>query len=285
MPKTYNELYIALRQKLRDAGIEAYALEARLLLAHAAGKAPAKLMADLQLYSSGEIEEKAEALANRRLTGEPAAYILGEWGFYGLNLKVAPGVLIPRSDTEVLVEKALEKLRESNDAPRVLDLCTGTGCIGCAIGHELPDSRIVMADCSAKALILARENARACGLENRAVCMEMDVRETPQVLLGSFDMIVSNPPYIAHDEIASLDASVRDYEPHEALCGGADGLDFYRVILQNWKPLLRRSGWMLFEVGETQAEDVRLLMLKAGLRSVGVEKDTAGFDRVVFGRL
>ena len=285
MPKTYNELYIGLRQQLRDAGIEAYALESRLLLAHAADKTPEKLMADLQLYSSAEIEEVCACLAARRLNGEPAAYILGEWGFYGLNLKVAPGVLIPRSDTEVLTEKALELLRGSTDEPRVLDLCTGSGCIGCAIGHEMPKSRIVMVDCSAKALILAKENARACGLGARSVCMEMDVREAPQVLLGSFDMIVSNPPYIARAEIGSLDPSVRDYEPHEALDGGEDGLDFYRVLLQNWKPLLRRSGWMVFEVGETQAEDVKRLMLKAGLRSIGIEKDTAGYDRVVYGRL
>ena len=285
MPKTYNELYIGLRQQLRDAGIEAYALESRLLLAHAADKTPEKLMADLQLYASDEIEAGCAALAERRLAGEPAAYILGEWGFYGLDLKVAPGVLIPRSDTEVLVEKALDLLRASTDEPRVLDLCTGSGCIGCAIGHALPKSRIVMVDVSTKALILARENARLCGLDTRAVCMEMDVCEVPQVLLGSFDMIVSNPPYIARAEIAELDVSVRDYEPHEALDGGADGLDFYRIILQNWKPLLRRSGWMAFEVGETQAEDVKMLMLKAGLRSVGAEKDTAGYDRVVYGRL
>ena len=285
MPKTYNELYIGLRQEFRDAGIEAYALEARLLLAHAADKTPAKLMADLQLYASDEIEAGCAALAARRLAGEPTAYILGEWSFYGLDLKVAPGVLIPRSDTEVLVEKALELLRGSTDEPRVLDLCTGSGCIGCAIGNALPKSRIVMVDNSAKALILARENARLCGLDTRAVCMEMDVCAEPQALLGSFDMIVSNPPYIARAEIETLDASVRDYEPHEALCGGEDGLDFYRALLKNWKPLLRRSGWMVFEVGETQAEDVKLLMLKAGLRSVGVEKDTAGYDRVVYGRL
>ena len=183
------------------------------------------------------------------------------------------------------MEKALELLHGSTDEPRVLDLCTGTGCIGCAIGNALPKSRIVMVDNSAKALILAKENARACGLGARAVCMEMDVCETPQVLLGSFDMIVSNPPYIARAEIETLDASVRDYEPHEALDGGEDGLDFYRVILQNWKPLLRRSGWMVFEVGETQAEDIKMLMLKAGLRSIGIEKDTAGYDRVVYGRL
>jgi len=285
MPKTYNEIYIALRNKLRDAGVEASALEARLLLAHAADKAPEKLMADLQLYASDAIEAESEALAARRLAGEPAAYILGAWGFYGLDLKVAPGVLIPRSDTEVLVDKALELLRDTTDAPRVLDLCTGSGCIGCAIGHTLPKSRILMADNSAKALILAQENVRQCGLRERAECMELDVRVPPQTTLGSFDMIVSNPPYIAREEIQTLDASVRDYEPREALDGGEDGLDFYRDILRVWTPYLRRAGWMVFEVGETQAQDVKLLMLQAGLHAVGIQKDTADYDRVVFGRL
>ena len=285
MPKTYNELYIALRQRLRDAGIEAYALEARLLLAHAAGKTQEKLLADLRLYASDAVEECVSELAERRLTGEPAAYLTGRWSFYGLELRVAPGVLIPRSDTEVLVETALELLRGSTQAPRILDLCAGTGCIGCAVAHALPDSRVVLADNSAAAIAIARENSSLCALEERVACMEMDVREVPQVLLGSFDMIVSNPPYIAHAELETLDPSVRDYEPHEALDGGEDGLDFYRVILKNWKPMLRRPGWMVFEVGETQAEDVKMLMLKAGLHSIGMAKDTAGYDRVVYGRL
>lgn len=283
MPKTYNELYMSMRRGLQEADVDAFSLEARLLLAHAAQKSPEKLLAELQLYASEEIEQRAEELLRRRLAGEPAAYLLGNWGFYGLDLAVAPGVLIPRSDTEVLVDAALELLRGITSAPRVLDLCTGTGCIGCAIATALPESRIVMADISEVALATARENVRRCGLESRAQVVELNVLQPPAGLLGSFDMIVSNPPYIESDEIALLDASVRDFEPHLALDGGADGLVFYRALLTHWKPLLRRAGQMVFEVGETQAEAVRMLMLSAQLHGIGMRQDTAGYDRVVFG--
>jgi release factor glutamine methyltransferase len=285
MPKTYNELYIDLRRRLRDAGVEADTLEAALLVAHAAGKSYAKLMADLRLYSSPEIEARVEALARRRLAGEPAAYITGSWSFCGLELAVSPDVLIPRSDTEILVETALNLSGKSDSELRILDLCTGSGCVGIALAHFLPRSRVVLADVSAAALRVARENVQRCGCGARAMCVEADALTLPSAYLGSFDLIVSNPPYIPNAEIASLDASVREYEPRLALDGGDDGLRFYRAILGGWKSLLRQSGWMLFEVGETQAQEVEKLMRLAGLRSLGRARDSAGYDRVVFGRL
>lgn len=284
MPKTYNELYLALRQRLRDAGVDAHALEARLIVAGAAGKTPEKLLQDLQLYASDEIEQRVDALAARRLSGEPAAYLVGRWGFYGLDFAVTPDVLIPRMDTEVLVDCALARLRGKTELARVLDLCTGSGCIGCAIAHALPQSRAVLADISAPALAVARENIAALGLAGRVSAEQLDVRRDPPRELGSFDMIVSNPPYIRDDEMPELDASVRDYEPALALAAGADGLDFYRAIAEKWTPLLRLGGWMLLEVGEGQAPDVTALLRRAGLRSLGTARDTAGTERVVFGR-
>lgn len=284
MPKTYNELYLALRQRLRDAGVDAHALEARLIVAGAAGKTPEKLLQDLQLYASDEIEQRVDALAARRLSGEPAAYLVGRWGFYGLDFAVTPDVLIPRMDTEVLVDCALARLRGKTELARVLDLCTGSGCIGCAIAHALPQSRAVLADISAPALAVARENIAALGLAGRVGAEQLDVRRDPPRELGSFDMIVSNPPYIRDDEMPELDASVRDYEPALALAAGADGLDFYRAIAEKWTPLLRLGGWMLLEVGEGQAPDVTALLRRAGLRSLGTARDTAGTERVVFGR-
>lgn len=284
MPKTYNELYLALRQRLRDAGVDAHALEARLIVAGAAGKTPEKLLQDLQLYASDEIEQRVDALAARRLQGEPAAYLVGRWGFYGLDLAVTPDVLIPRMDTEVLVDCALARLRGKTELARVLDLCTGSGCIGCAIAHALPQSRAVLADISASALAVARENIAALGLTGRVSAELLDVRCDPPRALGSFDMIVSNPPYIRDDEMPKLDASVRDYEPALALAAGADGLDFYRAIAEKWTPLLRLGGWMLLEVGEGQAPDVTALLRRVGLRSLGTARDTAGTERVVFGR-
>ena len=284
MPKTYNDIYISLSRRLKDAGVEANTLEARLIVAAAAGKTQAELLRDLQLYSSAEIEEKAAALAERRLAGEPAAYVTGRWGFYGLEFKVSPDVLIPRSDTEVLVEQAFEKLHGRADA-RILDLCTGSGCVGCALARILPRSRAVLLDNSEKALSVAQENVWTLGLADRVECVRGDVRQLPSPGLGSFDLIAANPPYVRSAEWAVLDASVRDFEPREALDGGADGLDFYRAILENWMKVLRQSGWLLFEVGEDQTQDVALLLRRAGLRSIGSARDTLGYDRVVFGKL
>ena len=285
MPKTYNERYIDLRNRLRGAGVEAATLEAGLLVAHAAGKPYAKLMADLRLYTSPEVEARTEELARRRLNGEPAAYLIGSWSFCGLDLAVNPSVLIPRSDTEVLVETALKLSGKSDSSLRILDLCTGSGCIGCALLRFLPNSRAVLADVSPEALRVAKENVQRCRLGGRALCVEADALSEPDRRLGSFDLIVCNPPYIPAREIADLDGSVRDYEPALALDGGDDGLRFYRAILGAWKSLLRQGGWICFEVGETQADDVEKLMRLAGLHTLGRAKDTAGYDRVVYGRL
>ena len=285
MPKTYNELYIDLRRRLRSAGVEASTLEAALLVAHAAGKDYAQLMADLRLYTSEEVAARVEQLARRRLAGEPAAYIIGSWGFCGLDLAVNEHVLIPRSDTEVLVETALNLSGNSDSELRILDLCTGSGCIGVALAHFLPKSRVVLADVSEDALRVARENIQRCALGTRALCIEADALTPPSQRLGSFDLIVCNPPYIPAREIAALDASVRNFEPRLALDGGDDGLRFYRAVLGGWKTLLRQSGWLIFEVGETQADEVEKLMRLAGLRSLGRAKDTAGYDRVVYGRM
>ena len=235
MIRTYNELYMALRKRLKDMGVEACSLEAQLLLARASEKTPAQLLRDLRLYASPEIEAALKELAERRMRGEPAAYILGKWEFYGLDLTVTPEVLIPRADTEVLVDKALELAGKDGGALRILDLCTGSVCIGCALGRMLPQSHVVLADLSREALNIAKQNARDCGLGARAVCVEADAMSEPAPQLGSFDLLVCNPPYVAKDEIPALDASVRDYEPLTALDGGADGLDFYRSITRRWK--------------------------------------------------
>lgn len=285
MPKTYSQLYIDARRALKEAGIEAHSLEARLLICHAAGKNQAELLRDMPLYSSNQVEHALEGYLSRRLRGEPVAYISGIWEFYGVPLEITPDVLIPRADTEVLVDKALELTRQRNAAPRVLDLCCGSGCIGLAIAHTLPESRVVMLDLSRKALEVTRRNIRANGLSARAVCIEGDALIPPADNLGSFDLILSNPPYIASGEIKTLDISVRDFEPHSALDGGEDGLMFYRFIAKEWKRALRIGGWLIFEVGETQAAEVQKIMRLEGFKNVDCAKDSAGIDRVVFGRV
>ena len=216
MPKTYNDLYLATRTALKNAGVEAYALEARLLVAYAVGKTKEEFVRDLRLYTSDENEQKIEALLQRRIAGEPLAYLIGEWEFHGLPIVVTPDVLIPRMDTEVLVDAALRVLVGRKMNARILDLCSGSGCIGCALAHELPAARVVMVDISDEALTVSKENLRR-NHQNRTICLKADALEKPPMGIGTFDLIVSNPPYVASMDILTLDSSVRDYEPLGAL--------------------------------------------------------------------
>ena len=283
--RTYNDIYISTRNKLKNSGIEGYALEAKILVAQAAGKTTTQLLRDLNLYTSKEIEARVESFTERRLNGEPVAYITGGWEFYGLPFRVTPDVLIPRMDTEVTVDAVKELLIGNKMDARVLDLCCGSGCITCAIGHELPATKLVAVDISANALEVCRHNVNANRLGSRVLCMQADATVSPPMGIGSFDVIVSNPPYIASEEIKTLDRSVKDYEPLWALDGGEDGLKFYRTIIKYWKALLRPEGSLVFEVGENQAEAVMEMLLSAGFSSAYTRKDTQDIDRVVVGRM
>lgn len=269
---------------LRDNGVEAYSLEARILLAAAAGKTTEQLMRDMYLYTSSEIEDRAMDMIQRRLRGEPLAYISGLWEFYGLPMTVTPDVLIPRMDTEILVEAAIDAVKSMGMKGRILDLCCGSGCIACALANELPAARLVAADLSPSALEVCRKNIKDNKLTSRIIPMNADAMTWPPMSIGSFDIIVSNPPYIPSFELIELDCSVRDYEPMTALDGGEDGLDFYRAIIKYWTITLRANGLMMFEVGEGQAQDVSQMLLAAGYVSVETRKDTLGFDRVVIGK-
>ena len=226
--KTYNELYINTRNTLKRSGIEAYALEARVLVASAAGKTVQQLLRDLSLYTTDQVEGLVREYTERRLNGEPVAYITGDWEFYGLPMKVTKDVLIPRSDTELLVDLVKEALTGRKMDARVLDLCCGSGCITCAVGHELPATKLVAVDISASALEICRANVSLNRLNTRVICMQADATASPPLGIGNFDVIVSNPPYIKSGEIPKLDRSVKDYEPMWALDGGKDGLRFYK---------------------------------------------------------
>lgn len=283
--KTYNDLYLSTRNLLRQSGVEAYALEARVLVAGAAGKSIQQFLKDINLYTTPQVENTVLDYTARRLRGEPVAYITGSWEFYGLPMLVTPDVLIPRMDTEVLVDAAKEVLVGYKMDARVLDLCCGSGCITCAIGHELPATRLVAVDLSATALEVARQNIARCRLNSRVISLQADATASPPLGIGNFDLIVSNPPYIPSAEILTLDRSVRDYEPVWALDGGEDGLRFYKSIIKYWKSLLRPLGYLIFEVGEGQAEAVSEMLLAAGFHSVSTRKDTLGIDRVVIGRM
>lgn len=239
-------------------------------------------MRDQRLYVPDDCFEKAvEEMIVRRLTGEPIAYVVGEWEFYGLPLQISEEVLIPRVDTEVLAGAAIKVLKHK--AGRVLDLCAGSGCIGLAIAANVPDSRVVLADKSVGAIRICRANMLKNNLSRSVTCIEVDAEQNPPMLLGRFDMIVCNPPYIPTGDIPLLDASVKDYEPFLALDGGEDGLDFYRSITSKWKAVLKDGGHMMFECGAGQADSVGEIMKANGFTGITTIKDTLGIDRVVTG--
>ena len=285
MAKTYNDIYIKARKRLKEAGIDAYGLEARLIVSQAAGKTMEKLMQDLNLYASDEFADDVQAMVERRITGEPVAYITGQWEFYGVPLEITRDSLIPRTDTEVLVKAAITLFEGRNGTPRILDLCAGSGCVGVAMGVHMPGARIVMVDNSRRALSLCRRNISRNNLDIRVMCVEADVTETPPLLLGDFDLITCNAPYIPTAELETLDSSVKDYEPIQALDGGPDGLDIIRPVIRLWKGVLRDNGVMMLEIGEGQAPAVAQLLEQAGFTGVRALQDAAGTDRVMVARL
>ena len=284
MATTYNNLYMDIRQTLRRAGIEAATLEARELVCCAAGKSREQFYRDMALYASDPVEEKLAELLERRLAGEPVAYLIGEWEFYGLPLDISESVLIPRPDTETLVDHVVAWLRPLPEC-RVLDLCAGSGCIGLAIASQVPGARVVLGELDEGALRICRQNIRRNGLTGRVTAMQLDALHPPLQRLGEFDCIVSNPPYIPTGDLPGLDPSVRDYEPHMALDGGADGLDFYRAILRHWPVVLHPGSRLYFEVGIGQADDVLRLMRSVGFGDLEILPDPAGIPRVVLGAL
>jgi release factor glutamine methyltransferase len=253
-------------------------LEARYIVMHAAGKTHEELVRDYHIYASDKISAEVDDMVNRRLNGEPPAYIVGSWEFYGLPMCITRDVLIPRVDTEVLAEAAIERLDKSG-SPRVLDLCTGSGCVGLAIARNVPNAKITLLDISENALRVAKLNARALGLTVN--CVAADVLKPPSLQLGCFDMIVCNPPYIPSAEIERLDASVKNFEPLCALDGGEDGLDFYRAVVKSWSRLLKDGGYLLFELGAGQLEAVRQICLEEDFAAFEVLRDTGGIDRVL----
>ena len=284
MAITYNNLYLDIRQQLRKAGIEAATLEARELVCFGTGKSREDLARDGGLYASPELERQVRSLVDRHLAGEPVAYLIGEWEFYGLSLDISPDVLIPRPDTEVLAGQAIEYIQTLGEC-RVLDLCAGSGCIGLAMASQAPQARVVLGEYSDAALKVCRQNIRRNGLSGRVVPMQADAREKPERSLGEFQCIVSNPPYIPRADIETLDASVRDYEPHLALDGGEDGLNFYQTISGKWKDALAPGGRLYFEVGIGQADSVLRIMRAQGFGDIQIVKDLHDIPRVVFGTL
>ena len=283
MATTYNNLYLDTRKRLRARGVEMAQLEARELVCFTADKTREQFFRDLPLYASKEVEEKVEELTQRRLAGEPVAYIIGEWEFYGLPLDISRDVIIPRADTETLAERAILLAKAAGEGARVLDLCAGSGCVGLAVAANAPNCRVVLADISEGALRICKQNVRRNNLNARVTCVQADALAAPAASLWDFDVIACNPPYIPHKELPDLDVSVKDYEPWGALDGGLDGLDFYRAISANWGTALRLGGSLIFEVGMGQAPAVEQIMAQNGFENIVTHQDPRGVWRVVEG--
>ena len=254
---------------------------ARNLLCYVSGKSHESVIADRDKYASEAVSEELDILVQRILQEEPLAYVLGEWSFYGMNLHVNPSVLIPRDDTCAVTALAIKKALFLEQSPRILDLCTGSGCIGLAIASRVKDARVTLADISKDALSVARKNAMRLKLSGRVSCYQADALQPAPGFLGKFDMIVANPPYITSAEMEQLPKSVRDYEPHLALHGGDDGLLFYRQIIKNYCDALKPGGFLCFEFGMDQGDDVCSLLEANGFTVVERVNDFNGIERAV----
>jgi release factor glutamine methyltransferase len=266
------------RAALRDANIDTADMDSRLLLEAATGLDRVAIMMAPDALLNADEAAQLRALTERRLLNEPMAYILGKREFRSLEFITPPGVLIPRPDTETLIEAALAA---APNAKRILDMGVGSGCILLSLLHALPDAEGWGVDQSAVALQTTSENARRLGLSQRVHLIASD---WGAALDQSFDLVVSNPPYIPAADIETLAPDVKDFEPRAALDGGADGLAAYRIIADQLPRLLAPVGVAALEVGWDQGAAVERLLTLAGLRDVQVRKDLAGRDRVALAR-
>lgn len=282
MVKKYGDLYLGCRKALMQTeDAQTAGMMARNLVAYFSGKTQEEVLRDRELYAGEETCKKVEEAAARLLAGEPLPYVLGEWEFYGLNLYVDRNVLIPRDDTCAVVGLAVNQAIFLPSDPRVLDLCTGSGCIGLAIASRIKDARVTLADISKDALAVAKKNIGLNKLSGRVTCVQADALSAPPAFLGKFDMIVSNPPYITGQEMMELPESVKDYEPHLALFGGEDGLDFYRSIAANYRNALKPGGYLAFEFGMGQGDDVCAILKENGYTILERTKDFNDRERAV----
>lgn len=272
-----NDFYRAAKTRLQHEHIETPALDARLLICHGLDLTHEQfVLSDNRVLSAMELQS-IETFLQQRLDGKPVSKIIGRKEFYGRDFKTTADTLDPRPDSETLIETVLSHPCE---APLILDLGTGTGCLVLTLLAEWSKARAIAVDQSIAALQIAKENALRIGVEDRVVFIQSDWFSE---VIGQFDVIISNPPYIPQGDIAGLAREVRDYDPMAALTGGADGLDPYRVIIPQLPGFLKSGGLAAFEIGQGQESQVADLLGRAGFSAVGVRRDLGGIGRVVHG--
>ncbi|HEY4976036.1 MAG TPA: peptide chain release factor N(5)-glutamine methyltransferase [Gaiellaceae bacterium] len=273
-PVTLRRALTGADEYLARRGVERGRFEAELIFSQALGLSRIELYMDLDRPLTPDQRERALELVGRRGKREPLAYVLGEWGFRRLTLKTDARALVPRPETEILVERALA-LIEKLESPRLLDVGTGSGAIALALADEHPGARIVALDSSPSALALARENVALCGLEIEL--KQGDIRDSTE---GRFDLIVSNPPYVLPEEIEALEPEVRDWEPREALLG----VGIPEALAERSRELLVAGGWLAVELGEGQQAAYATLLGDLGFEEVTITADLTGLERVVEAR-
>lgn len=288
-------IHIQMREKLQNSGVETAALDARLLLQHVLNASHADMIANPDRKISDEEASRLYNMTERRASGEPVSKIIGMKEFYGRDFIVTADTLDPRPETEVLIECALRFAKESDialshrerEGPRncgegeglkILDLGTGTGCIALTLLLELPDARAICVDVSDAALEITKNNAEKHGVLDRVTFIQSNWFEN---ITDSYDLIVSNPPYIPESDIESLSKDVRKFDPILALNGGGDGLNPYKIIFSHLHAHLNYGGAAFFEIGFLQSEDITRLVKESRIRMVGITPDIAGIPRVV----
>lgn len=274
--QTVKEVLTQTREKLKKAGIDTYSIDGDLLVCEVTGLTRIQLVTHDRDAVNNQQIEKLQKLVDERLKNKPMQYILGHCEFMGLDFKVTEDTLIPRGDTENIVEEVIATI-ENSGYNTVLDMCTGTGAIGISIAHYTK-AQVSVSDISKKALNVAQENAQR--LNANVEIIESDLFEN---INNKYDIIVSNPPYIESDVIPTLMEQVKDYEPMLALDGGKDGLEFYRNIINQGYNYINEKGCIVFEIGYNQGEEVKCLLENAGFVNINVKQDLAGLDRLVIG--
>lgn len=266
---------------LRQRGSDSPRLDAELMLGQVLGMNRIALIVDANRPLSKEELAEYKELHRRRRAGEPIAYLRGVREFYGRDFRVDRRVLVPRPDTETLVEVGLRRTSKRSLYARVLDLCTGSGCVAITLGCERPTTRVLATDLSTDALVVARDNATRLGAVNVGFCASDLFDSIPKHL--RFELITANPPYIEEAEIPTLQRDIVNFEPHLALSGGADGLDLVRRIITDAPHFLVGGGVLAMEIGAGQAPRVRELFVEAGFTEVEAQRDYGGHERVVSG--
>lgn len=282
MVKSFAELYQAVRKELLETETAEEASRiARELVCSATGQTKADLLAGREAVLDRQAVSRLRDMLSRAKEGEPLAYLIGEWDFCGMTLSITRDVLIPRDDTMAVTELAMKKAMFLEQNPRVLDLCAGSGCIGLAVARKVKDARVTLGELSPEAIRVAKKNIADLKLSGRVSCMQVDAKKPAAKFLGTFDLIVSNPPYVTTAEFEALPHSVRDYEPRMALDGGEDGLDFYRAIVENFTAALKPGGFLCLEFGLGQQEAVCAILEAGGYEIAQLRDDAQGITRAV----